>query len=130
MTLERSHELYSEVSIMSRVEKIGDLFRDEISKIIHKDVRDPRLTKMISVCEVKVARDLAFADIYISNFEADTKEKKEELIISLNRASGFIRTQLSKKHKIRITPKLRFHYDDTYERVSRLESLIAESLNK
>jgi ribosome-binding factor A len=115
---------------MSRAEKIGDLFRDEIATILQKKMRDPRLVKMISINEVSVAKDLAYADVYVSSFETQSNEQKQELILSLNGASGFIRTMLSKTHKIRSTPKLRFHYDDTYERVSRLESLLAESLQK
>ncbi len=112
---------------MSRAEKIGDLFRDEIAVIIQKKLRDPRLVKIISVNEVSVAKDLAYADVYISSFETQSEDQKQELILSLNGASGFIRTMLSKTHRIRNTPKLRFHYDDTYDRVARLESLLAES---
>ena len=113
---------------MSRTEKIGDLFRDEIATIIQKKLRDPRLVKIISVNEVSVTKDLAYADVYVSSFETQSEDQKKELVISLNRASGFIRTMLSRTHKIRSTPKLRFHYDDTHERVARLESLLAETL--
>ena len=112
---------------MSRSEKIGDLFRDEIAIIIQKKLRDPRLAKIISVNEVSVSKDLAYADVYVSSFETQSEDQKKELIFSLSGASGFIRTMLSKTHKIRSTPKLRFHYDDTYERVDRLERLLAES---
>ena len=108
---------------MSRSEKIGDLFRDEIATIIQKKLRDPRLAKMISVNEVSVAKDLAYADVYVSSFETQSEDQKHELILSLNGASGFIRTMLSRTHKIRSTPKLRFHYDDTFERVSRFLSI-------
>ena len=104
---------------MSRSEKIGDLFRDEIATIIQKKLRDPRLVKIISVNEVRVTRDLAYADVYVSSFETQNEDQKQELIFSLNGASGFIRTTLSKTHNIRSTPKLRFHYDDTYDRVAR-----------
>ena len=127
MTLKRSQGRYSNTLNMSRSEKIGDLFRDEIANIIQKKLRDPRLAKIISVNEVTVAKDLAYADVYVSSFETQSKDQKHELILSLNGASGFIRTMLSRTHKIRSTPKLRFHYDDTYERVARLESLLAES---
>ena len=127
MTLKRSQGRYSDTLNMSRSEKIGDLFRDEIATIIQKKLRDPRLVKIISVNEVTVARDLAYADVYVSSFETQSEDQKHELILSLNGASGFIRTMLSRTHKIRSTPKLRFHYDDTYERVARLESLLAES---
>ena len=112
---------------MSRSEKIGDLFRDEIATIIQKKLRDPRLAKIISVSEVSVAKDLAYADVYVSSFGTRCEDQKQELIISLNGASGFIRTMLSRTHKMRSTPKLRFHYDDTYERVARLEILLAKS---
>ncbi len=130
MTLKRSHGHYSNALNMSRSEKIGDLFRDEIATIIQQKLRDPRLIKIISVNEVSVGRDLAYADVYVSSFETQSEEQKRELIFSLNGASGFIRTMLSKTHKIRSTPKLRFHYDDTYERVARLERLLAESLQR
>ena len=110
---------------MSRSEKIGDFFRDEIAIIIQQKLRDPRLAKIISVNEVSVSKDLAYADVYVSSFETQSEDQKEELILSLNGASGFIRTMLSSTHKIRNTPKLRFHYDDTYDRVARLESLLA-----
>ena len=103
------------------------MFRDEIATIIQKKLRDPRFAKIISVNEVSVAKDLAYADVYVSSFETQNEDQKQDLIHSLNGASGFIRTMLSKTHKIRSTPKLRFHYDDTYERVARLESLLAES---
>ena len=112
---------------MSRSKKIGDLFRDEIATIIQKKLRDPRLAKIISVNEVSVAKDLAYAEVYVSSFETQSEDQKRELILSLNGASGFIRTMLSRTHKIRSTPKLRFRYDDTYERVARLESLLAEA---
>ena len=112
---------------MSRLEKIGDLFRDEIATILQRKLRDPRLAKIMSVNEVSVAKDLAYADVYVSSFETQSEDQKQELILSLNRASGFIRTMLSRTHNLRSTPKLRFHYDDTYERVARLESLLAES---
>ena len=84
---------------MSRSEKIGDLFRDEIATIIQKKLRDPRLVKIISVNEVSVAKDLAYADIYVSSYETQSEDQKRELILSLNGASGFIRTMLSKTHK-------------------------------
>ena len=112
---------------MSRSERIGDLFRDEIATIIQKKLRDPRFAKIISVNEVSVSKDLAYADVYVSSFETQSEDQKQELILALNGASGFIRTMLSRTHKIRSTPKLRFHYDDTHERVARLESLLAES---
>ena len=74
---------------MSRSEKIGDLFRDEIATIIQKKLRDPRLVKIISVNEVSVARDLAYADVYVSSFETQSEDQKQELILLLERSFWF-----------------------------------------
>ncbi len=112
---------------MSRSEKIGDLFRDEIAIILQKKMRDPRLARMISVNEVKVARDLSYADVFVSSIETKDDQQKRQLIDAITNASGFIRTTLSSRHRLRKTPRLRFHYDDTYERAARLESLLSES---
>ena len=81
-TQKRSLERYSDNLNMSRAEKIGDLFRDEIAAIIQKKLRDPRLAKIISVNEVSVAKDLAYADVYVSSFETQSEEEKQELILS------------------------------------------------
>ena len=56
---------------MSRAIRVGDFIRDEISKIILHEVRDPRLAKHLAVNDVIVSKDLSYADIYVSSFEHD-----------------------------------------------------------
>jgi len=107
--------------------RIGDFVRDEIASIIQRQMRDPRVG-MVMVNEVSVSRDLSWADVYITSIDAKTPEERSQLISILNKASGYFRTELAKRHSMRTTPKPRFHYDDSVERGPRLEALIDSAL--
>ena len=115
---------------MSRSIRVGDSIRDEISKIILHEVRDPRVTKYLAVNDVLVSKDLAYADIYVSSFEHDNDSDREEIVEVLNGASGFFRTLLSKRLSIRATPKLRFYYDTLQSEGMNLEQKIKEARSK
>jgi ribosome-binding factor A len=80
--------------------RVGDFVRDEIASIIQKQMRDPRVG-MVMVNEVSVSRDLSWADVYITSMDAQTEEERTELIGILNKASGYFRTELAKRHKMR-----------------------------
>tara|TARA_A100001037_G_scaffold305412_1_gene345522 strand:- start:834 stop:1223 length:390 start_codon:yes stop_codon:yes gene_type:complete len=103
--------------------RVADFIRDELSQIIMSDMRDPRVG-IIGVNEVTVSKDLSFADIYVSCLNVSTDQEKLTLVEILNNASGFLRSELSNRHKMRTTPKLRFFYDDMLEKSSALEELI------
>ena len=109
---------------MSRDLKVADFIRDELARIIQLEMRDPRVGSFVSVNDAKVSRDLSFADIYVSSLQADDEGARTELIKVLNGASGYFRSTLTKRHKMRTTPKLRFHYDHLVEQGPRLEKLI------
>jgi ribosome-binding factor A len=113
---------------VSRDLKIADFIRDEVARIIQFEMGDPRVGGFVSVNDVKVSRDLAFADIYVSSLQVDTDAAKEELVGVLNKASGFFRSTLAKRNSMRTTPKPRFHYDLLVESGPRLEALIAEAI--
>ena len=115
---------------MSRSIRVGDFIRDEISKIILHEVRDPRVTKYLAVNDVLVSKDLAYADIYVSSFEHDNDSDRQEVVEVLNSASGFFRTLLSKRLSIRATPKLRFYYDTLQSEGMNLEQKIKEARSK
>ena len=115
---------------MSRSIRVGDFIRDEISKIILHEVRDPRVTKYLTVNDVLVSKDLAYADIYVSSFEHDNDSDRQEIVEVLNGASGFFRTLLSKRLSIRATPKLRFYYDTLQSEGMNLEQKIKEARSK
>jgi len=106
-----------------RLKRIGDRFRKELSEMLVKEeIRDPRLSG-ISVTEVKIDRELSYADIYVSAVEGVSRSK--EVLEGLESASGFIRKTLSDRIELRAFPRLRFHWDITPERADRIEQLLA-----
>lgn len=125
---------------MSRDLKVADFIRDETARIIQLEMRDPRVGSFVSVNDVKVSRDLSYADIYVSSLlisdvteddSSTTKDdQKKELVSVLNGAAGFFRSTIAKRHKMRTTPKPRFHYDELAESGPRLEKLIGEAVSQ
>ena len=109
---------------MSRELKVADFIRDEVAQIIQLEMRDPRVGSFVSVNDVKVSKDLSYADIYVSSLQAQDEAAQNELIEVLNKAAGFFRSTLAKRHSMRTTPKPRFHYDQLVESGPRLEKLI------
>ncbi|MCZ6458032.1 MAG: 30S ribosome-binding factor RbfA [Gammaproteobacteria bacterium] len=107
--------------------RIADFVRDELAAIIQRGMRDPRVG-MVSVNEVSVSKDLSWADVYVSSIETESTEERDELIIVLNKAAGYFRSELAKRHSMRTTPKPRFHYDEIVERGPRLEALIESAV--
>ncbi len=108
----------------SRTDRIADRIQRDLSLLFLQEISDPRLED-VYITSVEVDRELAYADIYVSAM--DGSERKDEIMKALNRASGFIRSQLvmSISH-LRTFPEIRFHWDPTPERVERLDQIFAE----
>ena len=83
--------------------RVADFVRDEVSRILQRDMRDPRVGNFVSVNDV-VSKDLSYAEIYVSSLQAEDAQAQTELIDVLNRAAGFFRTELAKRHTMRTTP--------------------------
>ena len=95
-----------------RLKRVEFLIRDHISSlIINGVVKDPRVSSFISVTEVEVSKDIAYAKIFISSFQSD--KKVDDAVTALNHAAGFIQSKLGKKLKMRNTPKLKFYKDNS-----------------
>jgi ribosome-binding factor A len=110
----------------SRGRKIGDLIQREVAVLVQREIKDPRIG-MVTINEATVSRDLGFSDIYFTVLPSENTEIVEEV---LNEASGFLRSQLAKVLSTRITPKLRFHYDDTIESGARMNKAINNALSQ
>ena len=115
---------------MSRDLRVADFVRDEVARILQRDMRDPRVGSFVSVNDVKVSKDLSYAEIYVSSLQAESEEDKSELITVLNKAAGFFRSELAKRHTMRTTPRIRFHYDELVERGPRIEKLIGKAVSQ
>ena len=106
-----------------RVQRIAERIREDLSEILLYQTTDPRLTG-VSVTDVTVDRELAYAKIYVSTVEGSVR--KEEVLSGLEHAAGFFRFQLSQRIELRTFPQLRFKWDPTAERAERIEDLFAQ----
>jgi ribosome-binding factor A len=107
--------------------RVADHLRERLADIIRAQMRDPRVG-MISVNDVRVSRDYAFADVFVSSLGADDAEAQKELITVLEHAAGFLRSAVARDNTMRTTPKLRFHYDEIAVNGVRMESLIRRAV--
>ena len=113
---------------VSRDLKVADFIRDEVARIIAFEMRDPRVGSFVSVNDVKVSKDLSYAENYVSSLQVNEPAEQEALIKVLNGAAGFFRSTLAKRHKMRTTPKPRFHYDLLVAEGPRIEKLIGTAM--
>jgi ribosome-binding factor A len=107
-----------------RIERVNSLIRQEISDLLQRQVKDPRLGSFVAVTSVSTSSDLRYAKIFISRIGGD--EGRQETLSVLSAASGFFRNELSRRLKLRRIPELSFRWDDSIERGSRLLKLIDE----
>ncbi len=92
-----------------------------------RELSDPRL-HMIYVTDVRVDRELAYADIYVSAVEG--QGRSQEILAGLESASGFIRRALANRIELRVFPRLRFHWDPTPEHADHIEQVLADLRKK
>ncbi|HKM43798.1 MAG TPA: 30S ribosome-binding factor RbfA [Limnochordia bacterium] len=101
--------------------RLAEEIKREISSIIAKDVKDPRLG-MISITEVNVSRDLSWAKVYYS--QLGNEEERELTLEGLNRAKGFVRTELAKRLRARHTPEIIFQFDPSLEQGAKMDAIL------
>ncbi|WP_218314222.1 30S ribosome-binding factor RbfA [Halomonas sp. 18071143] len=111
-----------------RTDRVADQLQKELAVLIQREVKDPRLG-MITVSGAAVSRDLGYADIYVTLLGEQEPERIKENLQVLKRASGFLRSQIAKRIKLRHVPELRFHYDESVVRGQHLSSLIDEAVS-
>jgi ribosome-binding factor A len=106
-----------------RLQRIADRIRQELSELLIREINDPRL-QQIYVTDVKVDRELAYADVYVSAVEGVSRSA--DVLAGLESASGFLRRTLAARVELRAFPRLRFHWDMTPENADQIEKILAE----
>ena len=96
-----------------RIRRINELLRQEMSRVIQVDLRDPRLRSVISITRVDTSPDLKTAKVHFSVLAPP--EKKEEVLKGLTAAAGYIRKELGDVLPLRNIPSLTFVHDDSLE---------------
>lgn len=112
---------------MQRHERLEQDVKVALSHIITYEVKNPSVTGMISVTDVKITPDQKYAKVYVSIFG---KQNKNKVIEALKSSSGFIRSLLGKKVRMRNIPELLFNLDDSLEYGSYMDKKISEIVQK
>jgi len=110
-----------------RLQRIADRIQQELSEMLIREINDPRLHQ-IFLTDVKVDKELAYADIFVSAVEGVSRSK--DVLAGLESASGFIRRTLASRVDLRSFPRLRFHWDVTPENADRVEVILADLRKK
>ena len=87
-----------------------------------REVKDPRVSKLLSIVKVDVSGDLSYATVYVSAIEG--YDKTVESVKGLKNAAGFLRRELGLRLKLRKTPELRFIADNSIEHSARIAGII------
>jgi len=106
-----------------RATRVGEQMKKELSDIIGRKLKDPRIG-FVTVTDVRVTGDLQQAKVYISVFGDD--EQRENTLKALEKAKGFIRSEIGQRIRLRKTPEILFEIDETIEYGSRIERLIRQ----
>ncbi|MBI4665095.1 MAG: 30S ribosome-binding factor RbfA [Nitrospinae bacterium] len=108
-----------------RSDRVGEELVREISHIIQREMKDPRLG-FVSVTRAEVAKDLRHANIFVSVLGSD--DEKTKTMKALQSGAGFIRTLISKRLTMRVTPEFTFRLDDSMERGARIQELLRKAM--
>lgn len=109
--------------------RINEEAKREVSNIIQNEIKDPRLTAMVSVTDVKVTRDLRYAKVFVSIF-GKNDEEKNNTFVALKNASGYIRKEIGQRINLRYNPQIIFELDDSINYGMHIEELIQRVKDK
>lgn len=104
-----------------RANRVGEQMKKELSDIISRKLKDPRVG-FVTVTDVEVTGDLQQAKVFITVLGDD--KQKEETLEGLEKANGFIRSEIGQRIRLRKTPEITFEYDESIEYGNRIESII------
>ncbi len=105
-----------------RIEQVNKLLRRELSDLLQRQVKDPRLDSFVAVTEVSTSTDLRHAKVFVSHLGSEAE--KQKILRVLVSASGFLRKELAQHLKMRRIPELSFYWDDSLERGDHILKLI------
>lgn len=111
----------------NRTDRVADYLRRELANLIQLQMRDPRVD-LVNITDVKMSRDLGHARVFYTVLGKDDASQAEEVTAALNKAAGFLRSQLSRDSDMRTVPRLRFSFDSSVGRGRHMEELIEQAV--
>lgn len=105
-----------------RNERVRKTLMKEISDIILREIKDPKITGLVSITDIEVSHDNSYAKVFYSILSPD--DKKQEIMDAIEKNTPKIRYEVGKRVRLRLTPELRFILDESLERGARITDLI------
>lgn len=105
----------------TRQEKVRELLKAEVSEIIHRELKDPRIG-FVTVTDTDVSPDLSHARIFISVLGSE--DERNATMKALRSASGFVRTEFAKRAAMKSIPQIEFRFDESIEHGARIFELL------
>lgn len=116
-------------SPVSRPARVAQEVRRTLSQMLLREAKDPRFQKM-TITDCKISKDLSIVRVHFSLIGHNQGDPEvQETLDALEKATGFFRSELGKKLRLRIVPNIRFFYDSVPEHVQHMEDLINKALN-
>ena len=107
----------------TRTNRVADLIRDEVSKLLLRELRDPRIG-FVTITGASVSPDLRNVRVYVSVLGKSSV--RDESLQALNSAAGFVRRAIFKNLRLRYSPAVSFHLDESLDRGARIEEVLRE----
>lgn len=111
-----------------RTDRLNEVFKRELSRLLEREVNDPRLIRLISVTRVETSTDLRHAKIFVSILGSDSS--KTEVIEGFTTAANFLRRKLASCIRLRTIPELSFYYDDSIEQGAKVLKVLDQVSSK
>lgn len=108
--------------MFSRADKIRKALMREVSDILRREVKDPRITAMVSVTDAEISSDYRYAKIFVSLY--GNEEQKKQTMEALGDSVHKVRGEVGKRIRLRYTPEVSFILDDSFEHASKIQSLL------
>lgn len=104
-----------------RVSRVGEQIKKELSQIIQQEIKDPRIG-FVTVTSVEMSGDLQIAKVYVSVFGKE--EEKSQTLAGLEKAKGFIRSEVGRRIHLRHIPEIHFVIDESLDHSEHISKLL------
>ncbi|MCX6000812.1 MAG: 30S ribosome-binding factor RbfA [Chloroflexi bacterium] len=105
-----------------RIERVNSTIRQEITELLQREIKDPRLGGLVTVTQVDTSRDLRYAKVLVSIIGSE--DEKKQVLSAFASASGFLRKEISRHLGLRRIPELSFEYDSSISNGAQVLQLI------
>ena len=107
-----------------RTERVAEAIREEVASALAAGVRDPRISRLVTVTSVEITRDLRHATVYVSVLGDETE--RAQTLAGLHDLGGVLRGQVGRALQLRSAPAFTFKYDESIARAARIDALLAQ----